>query len=81
MDCDLGLVMCVMPPRPAGPTSRSRSVGLNVSWGHRSPPNSPFAVRLVGDGVSIQEASGSGLEAGEGLVKEDLAVARGGRRR
>ena len=55
------------------PASRAdeptRSVWLHASWGHRSPPNSLFTVRLVGDGVSIHEASGNGLEAGEGFLR------------
>ena len=40
---------------------------VHVSWGHRSPAGSEFYVRFLGDGVTIAEAKGEGLELGEGL--------------
>ena len=54
------------------------SLRLSVSWGHRSPPNSRFMVRLAGDGVSISEAVARGLEAWGSLRQGHLRVVAGG---
>ena len=42
------------------------SVPVRITWGHRSPSRTEFAVRLAGEGVKLDGAKGIGLEDDEG---------------
>ena len=64
-----------------GPRRPRRTISLHVSWGHRSPPNSLFTVRLTGDGVSITRHERQRPGAGGRPRRRSLADGRRRRRR
>ena len=45
----------------------SGQIKVRISWGHRSPANTPFYVKLLARGVETAQATGVNLEEGEGL--------------
>lgn len=50
---------------PTGPAATE--LRLHISWGCHSPAGRPFTVALAGESITIADAQGVGLEAGEGL--------------
>ena len=53
-------------------------LAVRISWGHRSPGNTPFHVKLMGSEVELADLKGLGLEGGEELRDWTVETRAGG---